>query len=859
MKDFIKSNIRVWVFFFLSILVLLLFLETDSLMRRSIALSAEATQNHILAVAQALSRLTSVEELQRFRGEEDTGSPAYLSLKARMEDFTRRYNVLYACYWRDNGDGRFNFIIDSELNPAAWASFKDYYPLEDLSRQALAGVPSVSDLGQYHPDWRGRLYAFFPMFDERGDLYCIAEVDLDDEPITSQQEHGRALIIAQITMLIAVIGSGALNIVLFRRQAIQNASANMAKSRFLASMSHEIRTPMNAIVGMSELILRESLPPDAREYARSIKQAGANLLSIINDILDFSKIEAGKLEIVDAPYLLASLVNDVVNIIRIRITEKPVRFFTNVDAALPNSLLGDEARLRQALLNLLGNAVKYTSRGFISLTITGEALPAAGGGAEGLDAGGRICLKFTVADSGIGIQEADQAKLFAEFSQVDLQRNKNIEGAGLGLAITRRLCMAMGGNLTLSSVYGEGSSFTAVIPQRVVSSMPFAQVERAETKRVLIYERRNVYAGSVSWSLANLKVPHRRAIGPRAFMEALEREPWFYVFCGYGLYKDIQPALAKLERKPGLALMIEQGNEANIPNARFLSIPAQTLSIANVLNDVPDARDYFEAGGGLSVVKFSAPSARVLVVDDIGTNLKVAEGLLAPYGMAVDSCLSGAESIELVKRRDYDLVFMDHMMPEMDGIEAAAAIRALGGDYQNLPIAALTANAMAGMREMFLQKGFNDYLAKPIEITKLDAVLVKWIKREKWEKPKSFQQQERPGGGLSLIIPGLDVQRGILMTGGTEAGYRQVLASFCRDTRERLALLKTSPDYAGEAPAAPPLSMERFIITVHALKSAAAIIGAAMESEEAARLEQAGHGGDQEYIRDALAPFCTGM
>jgi CheY-like chemotaxis protein len=266
-----------------------------------------------------------------------------------------------------------------------------------------------------------------------------------------------------------------------------------------------------------------------------------------------------------------------------------------------------------------------------------------------------------------------------------------------------------------------------------------------------------------------------------------------------------------------------------------------------VLNDVPDTRDFFEAGS-LAMVKFSAPTARVLVVDDISTNLKVAEGLMAPYGMMVDSCLSGAESIEFAKSREYDLIFMDHMMPEMDGIEAAAAIRAMEVEGRHIPIIALTANAMSGMREMFLSKGFDDYLAKPIEFNKLDAILTKWITREKWEKPERPQQLESEDQAAP-VIAGIDVARGLLLTGGNMDGYRRVLTSFCRETRKRLALFRAGVE-------SPELTLKQFTILVHAIKGASASIGAPAESAEAARLEQAGRDGDLGFIREALPGFC---
>jgi signal transduction histidine kinase/HPt (histidine-containing phosphotransfer) domain-containing protein/FixJ family two-component response regulator len=624
-------------------------------------------------------------------------------------------------------------------------------------------------------------------------------------------------------------------------------SANHTKSNFLASMSHEIRTPMNAITGMAELLLRSNLSNESRSYAQDIKQAGANLLSIINDILDLSKIEAGKLEIISAKYLLASLVNDSISIIRMRLMEKPVRFYTNIDGNLPNGLIGDEARLRQVFLNLLSNAIKYTIKGHISISITQEKRE-----------GSQVWLRIDVADTGLGIKPDDLTKLFADFVQVDTKKNRGIEGTGLGLAITKRLCIAMGGDITVQSEYGKGSSFTAVIPQGVYQEAPFAMVEEPDKKKVLVYEGRTCYAESVGWSLDNMKVPYVLVKDHEAFAEAMFRQEWFFVFSGYGLYENIKPLMARPAedfpggKKPPLALMVEWGTESYIPGVRFVSLPVQSLSIANILNGRIDSKGYFDHAAEINAIRFTLPQVRLLVVDDISTNLKVAEGLLAPYKATVETCLGGAESVELVKSRDYDLVFMDHMMPEMDGIEATAAIRAWekslgeqGVAHNAVPIIALTANAVSGMREMFIEKGLNDFLAKPIDISKLDEILARWIPKEK-RKAGTREQGTVPTPHSLLPIQGVDTAKGITMTGGTEALYRQVLALFQKDALERLPKIQTAP---GE----PDLPL--FITNVHALKSASASIGAAEVSERAAKLETAGKSADLAYIKDNLPGF----
>jgi signal transduction histidine kinase/HPt (histidine-containing phosphotransfer) domain-containing protein len=623
-------------------------------------------------------------------------------------------------------------------------------------------------------------------------------------------------------------------------------AASEAKSGFLASMSHEIRTPMNAISGMSELLLRRELDDESRGYVRDIRQASSNLLSIINDLLDFSKIEAGRLELVPVTYYLSSLVNDVVNIVRMRIAEKPIRFYTNIDVSIPNMLTGDEARVRQILLNMLSNAVKYTDKGFISVTMTQEARESGG-----------VTLRLAVADSGVGIKPEDQLKLFSEFVQVDVKRNRGVEGTGLGLAITKRLCAAMGGGVSVESEYGKGSVFTALIPQKIARDMPFAAVENPGGKKTLIYEGRLVYAKSVAWSLENMGVPFRLVTDIESFAQALRDEEWYFVFSGYGLYDRIKAAMDRAAREnpakkpPPLALMIEWGTEAYVPNVRFVSLPVQALSISDVLNGAPDRRNYGESAA-FNGTRFTIPGARLLVVDDIATNLKVAEGLLAPYNATIDACLSGAEAVELVKRNRYDIVFMDHMMPQMDGVEATALIREWekeqGGAGHPVPIVALTANAVTGMREMFIEKSFNDFLAKPIDVSKLDEIIEKWLPKEKQIKSDggaSFAAGNQ--GSLSgLEIPGVDVKRGIAMTGGTPEGYGQALSTLRKDAEARMELL--TAEQAEH-------DIKIFTTQVHALKSALASVGAAALSEEAARLEAAGKTGDAAFIRERIGGF----
>jgi signal transduction histidine kinase/CheY-like chemotaxis protein/HPt (histidine-containing phosphotransfer) domain-containing protein len=612
--------------------------------------------------------------------------------------------------------------------------------------------------------------------------------------------------------------------------------ASKAKSEFLAKMSHEIRTPMNAIIGMSELALRNDASSFVRKEIITIKQAGTNLLSIINDILDFSKIESGKLEIIPANYLFSSLVNDVVSIIRMRVIDSRLRFVVNIDSRIPNALFGDEARIRQALLNVLSNAVKYTKKGFISFSITGK-----------ITEEGMVLLTINVADSGIGIKQEDIEKLFGDFVQVDLTANKGVEGTGLGLAITKNLIKAMGGDIRVYSEYGEGSIFTITLPQKINSPEPLATVENPEEKNVLVYERRQIYADSVACNIENLGVSCTRVKNDEELREKLNAKDYSFVFVTYVLLENVKKILSELGSKAQIAVLTGFGSTITDKNLSSLAMPVYSISVAHILNGVSDAFSY--NANTYATVMFNAPNAKVLVVDDVSTNLQVAEGLLLPYKMQVDLCLSGAEAIHAVKKNRYDLVFMDHMMPEMDGIEATKRIRELGAEYLNLPIVALTANAVSGMKEMFLANGFDDFLSKPIDTVKLNAVLEKWIPKERQEKArKEIKINEESDS--SIEIYGVDVKKGISMMGGSVKNYLQTLAVFHRDGIRKIEEINKCLETDNY-----PL----YTIHVHALKSASANIGADEISETAKALEMAGKQEDMNFIKLRNAAFLTAL
>lgn len=391
------------------------------------------------------------------------------------------------------------------------------------------------------------------------------------------------------------------------KQETQNAiAATKAKSDFLANMSHEIRTPINAIMGMNEMILRESDQASVKDYAKDISSASENLLSIINDILDFSKIESGKLEIINDDYDLGEIIYDVISLVNMKAENKGLKLNVNIDENLPTKLYGDDKRVREIITNILNNAVKYTEKGFVNLSITGKA-------EENI-----ILLKIVVADSGQGIKEEDLDKIFSGFSQVNTKKNKNIEGTGLGLPITKHLVELMDGSIDVDSIYGSGSKFTIFLPQEIASDEKM------------------------------------------------------------GDYRNHRHASVKNE-----------------------TVDSKEVNLENV---------------------------SILVVDDTELNLKVIKKLFTKTKANVTCASSGAEMLKLVKVNHYDVILLDHMMPNMDGIETLAEFKTLDNNMcKDVPVIALTANAIVGAKEMYLDAGFDDYLSKPIKMDLLCDMLVKYL------------------------------------------------------------------------------------------------------------------------------------
>lgn len=504
-----------------------------------------------------------------------------------------------------------------------------------------------------------------------------------------------------------------------KRSQQEAEAANMAKSSFLANMSHEIRTPINAILGMNEMILREEKDPAIRGYAGNIQASGNSLLSIVSDVLDISKIESGKLEIIPVDYEVNSLISDCCNMAAGRAKAKELELLVECADNVPMKLCGDETHIRQIIMNLLTNAVKYTEKGTVKLIVSGRFTD------------GGFVLKVDVSDTGIGIAEENLPQLFTQFQRFDLQRNRNIEGTGLGLSIVKRLCDLMSGTITARSVLGSGSTFTVELPQKVVDSTP----------------------------------------------------------CG------------------GVNLNYSAGAE----------------------------HEYHHS--------FEAPEAKILAVDDLPVNLLVIANLLKETRIKIDTAGSGRECLDKCSQQKYDLILMDHMMPEMDGVQT---FEKLHGDKSSpnfeTPVIMLTANALAGMREQYMDVGFADYVSKPVRGAKLEEAIRRNLP-ESLTKPASPEipaeaVSTEPSGFADICgaVPELNVNAALQYCCGSAELLNDLLHDF------------TENDHFSDLKAAfEEKRWEDYRRHAHSLKSTSLMIGLTGLSERARASELALKGGCTEF------------
>ncbi len=513
-------------------------------------------------------------------------------------------------------------------------------------------------------------------------------------------------------------------------EAARNAAekAENARDIFLANMSHELRTPINTILGLNELILRESSEEAVKEYARDIRQAGSILLALVSDILDFSKLEADKMELTEGIYDVSSLLNDLINSISLQQRRKKLDLVLEIAQDVPYKLYGDEIHIRQIVGNLLSNAVRYTEKGKITLRLSWKEV------SEDV-----IEIYVIVKDTGIGIKEKDIPKLFKAFQRMDSTVRSKEDRTGLGLAITERLLELMGSRLEVQSVYGKGSAFSFKILQKVVDRKPLGDFE-----------------------------------------------------------KQYRESLRSIE-------------------------------------------DYHE--------KFIAPMGRILIVDDNAMNLAVAQGLLKGTRLQIDVAASGEECLELIKRKTYHLICMDHMMPVMDGVQTLHAIRALEGNpSRDIPVIALTANAVAGARELYLKEGFQDYLTKPIDADKFEDLLIEYLPdnvvylTHNREVNEALDQQDAEEFDIresQLYLMGFNLKNGLRYMGGDKALYGKVLHDFHSILQEKETALE---DFLQKG------DMPGYAIIVHSLKGNARNVGADDLADEAFELEKMAKAGQLEDV-----------
>jgi len=507
--------------------------------------------------------------------------------------------------------------------------------------------------------------------------------------------------------------------------------ANAAKTSFLLSMSHEIRTPINAVLGMDEMILRECSDEAILGYAANIQSAGQLLLAVINDVLDFSKIESGKLELIPVEYNVHQLMNNCYNIIITRAEKKNLLLEIQNDPELPAALVGDEIRIRQMIINLLTNAVKYTSAGKVSMSLGFKKT-----------ADDTILLMVNIRDTGMGISPENQRELFSDFNRLDKVKTRNIEGTGLGLSITKRLAEIMDGKIGVESTLGVGSDFWFEIPQKIASEKPA------------------------------------------------------------GVFKE------------------------------------------NRRDFVETSRDYHEL--------FQAPAARILVVDDVKLNIDVMKGLLKRTRVRVDAAYSGRECLGLVQKNNYDLIFMDHLMPEMDGIQTFNYMRKIvEGPNHDVPVIALTANAVVGAKEKYTALGFADYLAKPVQADKLEQLLMDFLPEDLILPADSNSSSKKIGALRADFAAEFDSESGLRWCCGDKELYRKILCMVNIDTR---AIQIDSAFRSGDW-----RSYEKLCC---GLKSASKTVGGEKLSLFAENMENHIKNGDITYIREnhrILIDCCHGF
>ncbi|MDY3796599.1 MAG: ATP-binding protein [Agathobacter sp.] len=603
--------------------------------------------------------------------------------------------------------------------------------------------------------------------------------------------------------------------------------AEQGKDDFLANVSHEIRTPVNTVVGMSEVILRENLDENIKEDILNIQTSGRQLVSIVSDILDFSELQSGKMKLVEVEYNLTSTIKDIIVMSQAMSIDKDIEIIVDCDGSIPVNLIGDEQKLRRMILNLINNAIKFTNEGCIVLSF------------EYRKEEYGINLLITVRDTGIGINKKDIEKLFTTYNQVDTKRNRQEGGIGLGLAIVKSIVEVMGGVISVKSELQKGSEFKIVIPQKVRSYEPLAAPVRSNNYRLLTYfdveqfkhvSVRDAYMRQIAHIADDLNIQMHMCHNISELKRRVERDFTSIVLIGINEYNKEQHYFDEISSRIKVVVLLDRTDLNQIKSSKIIKL-CKPIFVGSFINSINQGNDTVKE-------KFTAPDAEILIVDDNLINLKVISGLLEPFNMKITLSTSVADALEKIDKKQFDLIFMDHMMPEMDGIETLKRIRNKNGLYfKEVPIIALTANSVAGAREMFLEEGFQEFIAKPVELSILERVLRTFL------APNKLIYENVTGKSVSVTedncgLEDFDIEQGITYCGNYE-NFIDVLRIHCNEGEDNL--IKLSQLYDNR-------DWKNYTILVHSLKSSMKSVGANLLSEKARLLESAAKNSNEDFI-----------